>query len=311
MAVERIPITSRDEWLKLRRGDVTASQIGGLFGAHKYWTPARVYADKLGLPLPGGNPMSAVIRRGNVLEPIVAGMVQEMHPEWIILKATEYLRDPELQVGATPDYWLEVPGRGRGPLECKTVGSGVFAAEWFEAEDGARQPPLWITLQLATQMMLSDASFGFIAALVVGEYVFDLHIVEVERQAYADERLRDGARDFWAAIAEGRVPALDPQRDRDLVRLMFPAAVPGKIVDLTGDNMILELLDTREAAISDAKDAEERRKAAEVQILEKIADAETAIVPGWRVTNKTQHRREVIQKESTYRVLRASRERAA
>src|SRR5580765_3495221 len=100
--IERIPIASREEWLGLRKQDVTASAVGALFGVHPWQTIAGLHAEKCGMEMPAPDPESAVIRRGNALENVVAAEVAKERPEWQIRKNDLYLRDPRARLGATP-----------------------------------------------------------------------------------------------------------------------------------------------------------------------------------------------------------------
>jgi predicted phage-related endonuclease len=308
MTIERIPIMDREQWLKLRKQDVTASVAGALFGVHPWQTIAGLHAEKCGLELPGPDPESAVIRRGNALEPIVAEEVAKLRPEWRLIKNTEYLRDQHARIGATPDFWIENDSRGLGMLQTKTVAGFKFKREWKNADgDDDVAPPLWIVLQNAVEMMLADAAFGAIGVLVIGDFTFDTHIIEVPRHKQTEHKIRVAVHAFWQALDAGQVPILDYERDGDLVKLMYPAAVPGKVIDLRGDNRIIELLETRELNAGFEKEAKMRRIAAETEIREKIGDAELAIVPGWRVSLKTQTIAAHPVKESKFRTLRCSR----
>ena len=89
---------------------------------------------------------------------------------------------------------------------------------------------------------------------------------------------------------------------------MFPAEVPRKVVDLTGDNRIGELLEQEAVLRETAKDIKKQLETAQNEIKAKIGDAEIALVNGWRVTFKTQHRTEHTVKATSFRVLRAVRD---
>jgi predicted phage-related endonuclease len=305
MTIERIPITDREQWLGLRKQDVTASVVGALFGMHPWQTIAGLHAEKCGLDLPGPDPESAVIRRGNALEPVVAEQVAKLRPEWKITKNDRYYRDAHARIGATPDFLVEGDPRGQGVLQTKTVGPGKFKKEWGEPE--APTPPLWIILQNATEVMLADAAFGAVGVLVIGDFTFDCHVIEVPRHKATEHKIRVAVHSFWEALKVGHVPKLDYERDGDLVRLMYPTTVAGKVIDLRGNNRIIELLETRERQAGLEKEAKARKIEAETEIREKLGDAEFALVPGWQVTLKSQTRHEHIVKESTFRVLRSER----
>ena len=102
MTIEIREITSREEWLEWRKQDVTASSIGALFDCHPYTTALKLYAEKRGTEFIVED--NRAMRRGRWLEPAVAKAVKEMRPEWTLISGHEYLRDPELGLGATPDF---------------------------------------------------------------------------------------------------------------------------------------------------------------------------------------------------------------
>jgi predicted phage-related endonuclease len=311
MSVEKIPIESREQWLELRKSDCTASIIGALFGRHPWQTIAGLHAEKSGLDLPGPDENSAVIRRGNALERVVAEQVIVERPEWTLVKNNDYYRDPRARIGATPDFFIENDLRGRGVLQTKTVGSWKFKKEWA-SDDGDPSPPLWIVLQTITEMMLADAAFGAIGVLVIGDFAFDTHIIEVPRHRPTEHKIRVAVHAFWEAMRAGQVPELDYARDGDLIKAMYQALEPGKAVktiDLRGDNRIAELLEIRQRHAEDEKTALEAKEEAEAEIRSKIGNAEIAVVTGWTLTNKlqTQMRKAKAAERVTFRVLRARR----
>jgi predicted phage-related endonuclease len=307
MTVERIPIASREQWKELRRHDVTASVIGTLFGAYPWQTIAGLAAEKMGMEMPGPDPQSSVIRRGNALEPVVAAEVALQRPEWTITKATDYLRDAEARIGATPDFWIEGDPRGKGTLQTKTISSQRFRQEW---QGEVIMPPLWIILQAATEAMLHDAAFAAVGVLVIGDYAFDTHVIELPRNRGAEHRLRNAVAEFWAAIEAGEVPQLDYERDRELIKLLWPTETKGKVVDLSADARAAELCEIREEARSLEKAAKERRESAETELLSKIGDAEIALMAGWKASYRSVRVPAQARDPTAYRVLRTTREKA-
>ena len=185
-----------------------------------------------------------------------------------------------------------------------------FAASGSPAPSRAN-PPFWITLQCATEMMLADAAFGAVAALVVGDWTWETHIVELVRHQWAEERLRNAVAAFWAAIEAGDMPRINPKRNADLVRLMYPTTKVGKIIDLSRDNRIVELLRPATPSRTRSRRPRPSKRRAETEIRAKMGDAEAAIVPGWKLTLKTTNRKEFVSKATSFRTLRATREHAA
>ena len=101
MPIETRTIKSREEWLKWRKEDVTASAAAALLGLHPYTTLLQLYMDKTGIvPLEGDSP---AMRRGRLLEPLALELIREARPDWEVWKAEDYVRDPQHRLGATPD----------------------------------------------------------------------------------------------------------------------------------------------------------------------------------------------------------------
>jgi predicted phage-related endonuclease len=302
--IESIAIVDEAQWQALRKRDVTASTIACLFGLHPYKTVGELHVEKSGIELPA-HAESSVVRRGRALEGVVAAEVQRVRPDWKITKATNYLRDTKRRIGATPDFYIEDDGR-RGVLQTKTVASSIYKKTWLEAGG----MPFWIGLQCVTEMMLDDADFGVVAALVVGDFEFALHLIDVPRHAATEKRIRDAVEEFWRKVDSGAPPTIDYERDGALLAAMYPHETPGKIVDLRTDNRIVELLEERTTLAASVDQVKEALDACNNEIKAKLGDAEAAIVQGWRLTFKEQHRKEYTVKPTSYRVLRITKDAA-
>lgn len=301
MTIEWHP-TNPGELHALRRQDVTASPMGALFGVHPYCTALRLYAEKRGVEFIDED--NKAMRRGRWLEPAVAKAVSEKRPDWTLHAPNVYLRDPELRLGATPDYFIQGDPRGRGVLQCKTVAPSVFHRDW----DEGKEPPLWVTLQIATEMMLADAAFGAIAALLVDPHQMDVFIIEVPRMAAAEGKIVDRVKEFWRMVDEADEPAPDYGRDADVIAALRPAEIKGKTVDLAGNNILPDLLEQRAALHERMKADEARCGEIDTEIRYLMGDAEIATgLADWRITYKTTKFKayEVAARER--RVLRIAR----
>lgn len=302
--IERHKIKDRETWLALRKPDITASVVAALFGAHPYETALGLYAEKCGLEMP--EPDNAVLRRGRLLEGAVAAAVAEQRPDWEVIKADEYLRDPELRLGATPDFYIEGDPRGLGVLQAKTVAPSAFKRHWT---DGA---PFWVALQNATELMLEhEAAFGMVAALVVDPWKLDCHLFDVPRHAGVEARIREAVAKFWDDVAAGREPHPDYGKDADLLAALYPQETPAKTIDLTGDNHLPVLLAEREEIKARIRVDEARCKEIETEVKFKMGDAEIATLDGFAITFRTQHRKGYEVKPTSFRALRISDNRPA
>lgn len=307
MRIERRIIADENEWLRWRRGDITASVIGALFGVHPYETIFGCAYRVRGLQLPEPK-SSPVLERGREFQQIIGRYLQRDHADWKIKPATHYLRAPELRLGCTPDFYVTVPEHGRGIIESKSVAALEFRRSW------ANGPPAWICLQTLTCAMLARAKFGIIACVVIDPWRWppELHEYHVPRHKDAERRLLEGVAKFWAAIDAGEMPEPDFSRDGALIHAMMPNVTSGKTVDLTADNRLPELLVEREklkAKIADMAALEKQCKAIDAEIFNKIGDAEVCIAgDGWRITAKEIHKKSYTVKETSFRQMRATHE---
>jgi predicted phage-related endonuclease len=292
----------RQEWLTWRKPDITASVAGALLGCDMPGdtTPLKLYAEKRGTEFP---PVveNKMMRRGRKLERTVGEEVAEARPEWQIEPVGAYYRNAELRLGATPDFWILGDPRGRGVLQAKTCNPNVLAKHW----DQGRIPPEWIVWQLRTEMLMTDAAFGAIAALVVGDYEWDCHIIEVERDPHQELTLVTAVRKFWRQVADGIEPEPDFSKDADVIRARAGHETPGLRRDLSGNNELPELLSVRAAMQAQIKNYEARCDAIEAELKWLMGDAEQATgLNGWRITYKTTDRVAYTVPAKKMRVLR-------
>jgi predicted phage-related endonuclease len=300
--IQRIKISDRESWLTLRKQDVTASVVGCLFGAHPHQTVFGLAAEKTGVEFPDED--TTAMRRGRLLEGAVAQAFLEENPGWRVKKADVYLRHTQLRLGATPDFFASDPQGRRVTLQAKTIAPNEFRKRWTP-----ETPPLWISLQCLVESMLDNSDLGMVAALIVDGWHFELHTYEVPRHPAAEKRIKAAVEKFWADVAAGREPAVDYERDGPLLDMIFPREVKDKVIDLRGDNMLPELLAQHEdnrAAIKRLKDQQEK---IETEVKTKLRDGEAALVDGFKVTWREQHRKEYVVAAKSYRVLRITEQK--
>lgn len=301
MKIERHK-TAPGQLSPLRANDVTASEVPALVGLHPYKTLMALFAEKTGVEMPREDD-SIAQRRGRLLEDVVARAFLEEHPGCKLRKANEYVRAPLLRLGCSPDFFLVDEQGRKGVAEMKTVAPHVFKRQYTD-----ETPPTHHVLQCLVQMLLTNSEIGRVAALVIDGYRFELHSYHIPRHAAAERRIQDAVAQFWSDISAGRPPNIDYARDGSLLPVLYPHHVEGKVVDLRGDNELPALLDERELLKDEIAAKEKRKKAIETELKYKIGDAEAALLAGWRITNRDQHRKEHTVKASDFRQLRIARE---
>lgn len=304
MAIERHEISSREQWLALRKKDVTASVAGALLGVHEFTTPYSLWALKSGV-VEEDPEESAAMRRGRFMEPVAISVLQEMYPEWRVVPGGKvYLRDPETRIGATPDLFVECPERGPGVVQIKSVEQSIFRKKWKDPETGEVRPPLWIAVQGITEAYMAGAKWAAVAPIVVG-FGIDVHLIDIPIHAGVVDRLKIETSIFWRNVEHGMAPPADFGRDGEIISQLY-GATNGETIDLTGDNRISELVQLNEQYAEQESDLKEKRAAVKAEIISKLGNAEAAhCAGGWFISAKTIHRKAYTVKESSYRAVRA------
>lgn len=305
MSVQILRPTDDTAWHALRRMDLTASQIGALFGAHEYVSMFDLWALKTGR-IKADPEQTPAMERGTLLEPVAVELLRRRNHTWTINYSSAervYYRDPVHRLGATPDVLVEHPERGLGVVQIKSVEPSVFRRKWKD-ESGEIEPPLWIALQASMEADLVGAEWAAVAAILVG-HGLDLPLIDVPLLPGVMDAIRAKAGEFWRMIAEGREPAPDFARDGDTIAALYAQETPGKTIDLSGDNYFTDLVHKHRTLKDSAKDIAEQIEFINNEIKAKMGDAEVAILPdGRRVTWRLQKRRGYTVAPSESRVLR-------
>jgi putative phage-type endonuclease len=297
--IETHEITNRDEWLAWRKRDVTASDIGALFGLSpwKGRTLLQLWAEKTGRAQPQID--TPALRRGRWLEPAVLTALAEAYPYARIERCSFYVRDPLFRLGATPDALLD----GR-LVELKTVARPIFEG-WGE------EPPLAYKLQATVGAMLTGGYPAMVVCLVLDTYSADLQVFHVEQSEEAEERIREGVLKFWTDVEVGVMPPADYGEDGELLAQLFKPRAEAEPVDLTGDNLLPGLLIERESLKAEIKARKDRVEAIKAELIDKLQGAPAAICEGWTIRNKAYQVAERIQKAYSYTTLTITRKREA
>jgi len=307
MPVERIKITDRESWLAMRRQDVTASAVGALLGVHPYITPLQLFLEKTGQALPVEE--TEAMLRGTLLEPVAAELVRQRHPDWkVTYPYGEYLRDPELRIGATPDIGIVDEQGRKGLVQVKSVEASIFRAKW-KGEDGEIEPPLYAAAQVIVEAYLAGAEIAYVGPLVVG-HGLDMPLIEVPIHAGLLGRVKEATAKFWALVAKGEMPPADYARDGEALMRLY-AADNGREIDLSADNHLPVILAEDETLAEEIKVRSERRKEIKAEIIAKLGEHSAARVQGWTVTAKTITRKSYSVAATSYRDVRKKRLREA
>lgn len=301
-----LPVTDINHWHAIRAQHVGASEVAALFGASPYMSKFTLWHQKKGtLPTPDLD--SDRVDAGNRLEPVIA----QWHADrqgWKVQKVHRYMQHRRIKgMGTSLDYEVIDHTDGPGVLEIKNVDRIIWHQGWFN-EDGEIEPPLHIELQLQHQLAVSGRQWGAIGALIGGNQP---EIIIRKRHDAIIGKIEQAVAAFWQSIAEDKEPPITGSEDYATIAAIYRQAREGELVDLSDNKEALELCQILADCSAKKKHFEDQIKAAKARLLPLIGDAETAIIPGFKVSAKTISRGAYTVEATSYRDLRVKQAKEA
>lgn len=294
--IERIRITSREQWLRCRSQDITASTAAALLGIHPYQTAYGLWALKTG-KIADDVEETPPMRRGRLMEPLAVQMLREERPDWTISDHPVglYFRDPVARLGATPDLLARDENGRWGIVQLKSVEAGIFRRDWRDT-DGNVSPPLWIVIQAIVERHLCGFEWAAVAPIVVGHGV-ELPVVPVPLHEGIIERIKGEVAHFWRTVESGKTPDVDYGRDGALLERLY--APSGEVIDLTGDNSAVGLVEERERLAGEKTTLEKRQKEIKAEMLTKLAGASAGRLSDGRFITAARVNRKAYEVDAT------------
>jgi predicted phage-related endonuclease len=306
--IERVNVTTKDDWVSWRRDWLGASEIPIVCGVETWGSQAELYAEKKGLRPPKVD--NAAMKRGRWGEASVFQALAEERPEWKIVRAWVHVRDTERRIACTPDGFAERPDSdGPGIIQAKVIARSVFRQRWLDDPTdnitGPATPPDQYRLQTLCEMMLNEVSWGVLAVLINGEYDWTLRLFDIDRDAVLEDRIYYNADVFWRDYLDaGIMPPFEPLRDEALVRALHPLD-NGSEIDLSGDNRALVLVEDLKHTQSSLKHLEKQERGIKTELCAKLGDYSYGrLADGRRLSWRHQHRKAHSVKASDFRVFR-------
>jgi putative phage-type endonuclease len=260
--IEIIEPRDKDHWLEMRAKDITSTEVSALFGANQYLTKFELWHRKRAgqvVKIEENNFMKWGTR---LQDSIAAGIAAD---EKLNIKRFDgYMRDPELRIGSSFDFFIE----DDGILEIKNVGERQFQNAWIVDGDHV-EAPLYIEAQVQHQLLLSGRKYAYIGALVGGNQVT---LVKREPDPKIHTAIKNAVSAFWVSIEKNDVPAPDFAKDADFIRQLYSFATPEKTIEANAG--IALLAQTYKELGDEIKESEDKRKAVKAQMLMEIGDAE-------------------------------------
>ena len=300
--------TSESDWLAMRVADVTSTESAALFDASPYLTQFELWHRKRDGAIVSIDPNERM-RWGTRLQNVIAQGVAEDNG-WTIRRMDEYVRDPNLRMGASFDFRVQAQGISTDDatdslLEVKNVDALQFRDGWLVNGADIEAPP-HIEIQVQHQLAVSGLATAYIAALVGGNAV---KIIERHRDERMISAIRAKVAEFWASVDASHEPSPDWTRDAAAVIKMLSFAEPGRIFDARGDEGFAALAGEYIAHADAEKAAKAGKESIKAQILMRIGEAEKCLGDGWTISAGIVGPAHVEYEREAYRNFRLNRPR--
>lgn len=273
MKPEIVEYASEAEWLAHRAVDVTSTESAALFGMSPYVTRFELWHRKKTGAAPEFKENERM-KWGSRLESAIAYGIAE-DKGWKVRPLKVYMRDADLRMGSSFDFLIEDDGSGQPALlEIKNVDSLAFKRGWIEHDDGTLEAPEHIEVQVQHQMAVSGYRRAYIGALVGGNTV---QVIQREADEDVIAGLRQAVSEFWRSIDEGKEPDPVMPDDAAAVIRLNQYAEPDKVVDLTGSDVMEDLLREYRHVCNERDSYKDLAEVCKAKILAHIQDAERVI----------------------------------
>lgn len=319
---------NEQEWHALRTQDITSTEISALFDMSPYATAFELWHRKreaTPVVIEAEGRMLWGIRLQDV---IARGVAEDYGVK--VRRMTAYIRDPEARIGSSFDFeivglvdgnvgnaiawsWGHVLRElyrqyGTGIMEIKNVDALVFRDQWTINDDRSIEAPDHIELQVQHQLEVSDRQWVALVVLVGGNTP---KVIIRVRDREVGQAIRARVAKFWQSIAANEPPPPHYPDDAEFVCKLHGYAEPGKVFDGRSDVELVTLAQEYKRAADAEKRAKEDKEVAKARILERIGDAERALLEGFSVSAGIVGPCEVSYHRDGYRNFRLTAKKSA
>lgn len=282
-------------WHGLRSCDITSTESAALFDMSPYFTKFELYHRKLGRAIVE-IPSNERMLWGTRLQDVIARGIADDHGVKV-RKLNQYMRVVEARMGSSFDF--EIIGladnwegndtelrrmyreHGVGNFEIKCVDFIIFRDQWTVNDDKSIEAPAHIEIQVQHQLHVADRAWAAIGVLVAGHTP---KIIIRDRDLEVGQTIELRIRELFAMVREGRAPEPSFPDDAELVCKLNGYAEPGRVYDGRADLELIQLCAQYADGLVREKHAKEDKEVAKAKILQKIGDAERALVPGFNLS---------------------------
>lgn len=261
------PYTTKQDWLNLKKEDISSTESPALFGLSPYMTEFELYHLKA-----SGTIMeideSERMKWGKRLESAIAeGVAADLG--LIVEPFKDYLRHPTVKgMGSSFDYAIESHEDGPGLMEIKNVDSLVYRNTWSDTE-----APAHIETQMQHQLEVADRDWGLIVALCGGNTP---KILRRKRDREVGRIICQRVEKFWRDVAASNAPKPDYTRDADFIISLHQSAGVNVLEPVEPE--LSDLIAEYDHIRTEASSYEELKKVKQAEILEIVGDDYNKVV---------------------------------
>lgn len=280
--LERIPFSSRKEWLNIRQSaGVGGSEANAVIGQSPHMSKYRLWLLKTGKVEQEDISDKEAVRLGNDLEQYVADRFMEAENKKV-QRCNVILKNPKYPFAfANPDRL--VVGENAG-LECKTTSSYEVVSE---CKNGF---PARYYVQCVHYMAVTGADRWYLAVCCFGRGYFTFCL---ERNQAEIDALMEAEREFWDMVQNDIAPEIDGSDSTTEGIRTYYGQSDGSTVDLTPVSSALDMRSKLKAQIDDLKDLLQEQ---ENIITAYMGAAEVGTYGKYKVSWKTGSRKSVDYK---------------
>lgn len=206
---------SYEEWLDIRVGGVGGSDVAAILGLSPWRSALQLFWEKVH-PETVSKEQSQIQKMGHKLEPVIAELFQEEHPEWTITDLNSMVVGDNPWELANVDRLIEFEDGTTGILEIKTT-SAYNKSDWKDDE----VPEYYLT-QLQWYMGILGVKVGWFACLIGGQEYVE---TEVEFDEEIFTMLQERVKSFWNNhVLSLTPPPVTTPKDGEYIGSIYPAS---------------------------------------------------------------------------------------
>jgi hypothetical protein len=191
-------------------------------------------------------------------------------PQWEIVEAETYWRDPDIRLGCTPRAMAVDPD----PARHRRHSDQDSVRRTFPKMNGCRRTAsdrhsVFLPTADPSRGIAHRRRMGVVATEVMGYGTGFFFAEEIKIEPMLVPRIKDVVTRFWAETIAGRIPKFDFELDSEVIEALHPKPlVKEPALDLSADNRLPDLLPKRKQRKDYIKRAEKWVDTADAMIKE-------------------------------------------